>query len=194
MLLIKQCLRRYMCCAVLIIPLINNWGTALLLIQKQKQLFFRGIKMFVLRFTVLTKGFMSRERTTLNAWKVIVLATSYEALSQPGLTFVNFPCMSKLSSIVFIAVAGSLYTVAIGYNCTAQLRSPIVPWEYRMKRSISVFAKVPMVREDICHTIHGCVTLLRYLHAGVYLPGHLFGNNSLAILLHSNHILHFISL
>lgn len=36
----------------------------------------------------------------VNAWKVIVFATSYGFLSQPKPALVNFPCMSNLSSIV----------------------------------------------------------------------------------------------
>lgn len=82
------------------------------------------------------------EQNTLNAWKVITLATSYEALSQPGPAFLNFPCMSKPSSIVS---TGSLCTVAIGHNCNCSTEKPYCSSKHRQKKE----------NQCVCQSAHG---------------------------------------
>lgn len=79
---------------------------------------------------------------------MIMLATSYEVLSHPGMTFVNFPLHVRLFSLY-----SDVY-ITIGHNSYNSPEKPhCFPQKYRMKSNVTVFTKVPMVRED-SNTIH----------------------------------------
>lgn len=101
------------------------------------KLYYMQCELCVQRRLALNNRVMSWEFNTLNTWKVIMLATSNEAHSQPGVANVNFPCMTNLYCLCIVALR--VVYIAMGHNSYRSTEKPPLSLRSTEWKGASVF-------------------------------------------------------